>query len=176
MSAPRFSLRRLLGSIFFLAVGCGLLLYARPVTATITFGATLLLLFAAIPLSVYRNGERRALWFGFTLFGLGYLGLVCGPWQAPDVYIQVGVRERLPTTKLLELAYGWVPTKRVTPMGPGGGGGMFGQMGGMTSAPTSTAPITEWTDFATVGHSLWAIVIAVLGGGIATTCQRTGRC
>ena len=177
MSWPRFSLRWLLGSVSFAAVGCGLLVYARPVTTYTSFAATLLVLFAAIPLSVYRDGERRAFWFGFALFGLGYLGLVCGPWQAPDVHIQVGVRERLPTTKLLELAYGWVPTKAVTAMPGGMGGGMFGQMGfgGMgMGGPAATMPITEWSDFATVGHSLWAIILAVLGGGIASGCQRTG--
>ena len=231
MSRPRFSLRWLLGSVSFLAIGCGLLIYARPVTACLTFAATLLVLFAAIPLSVYRSGERRAFWFGFALFGLGYLGLVCGPWQAPDVHIQIGVRERLPTTKLLELAYEWVPTKPSNaPAGSGGsgGGGMFGDfdqdgdvdlvvsnnakwsdvaaalkdeagdvnvvirhddgvvggemfaqmgMGGMGRGgprPTAGVPITEWNDFVIVGHSLWAIGIAISGGIIARWCQRTG--
>jgi hypothetical protein len=175
MPVPRFSLRWLLGSITFLTIGCGLLVYARPVTAHVTFGTTLLVLFTAIPLSVYRSGARRAFWFGFALFGLGYLGIVCGPWQAPDVHIQVGVRERLSTTKLLELAYEYLPTKAPSvPMGGGQGSGMFGQMGGMpASRPTPRA--TEWGDFAIVGHSLWALVTASFGGAIAYWCHQTGR-
>ena len=187
MSAPRFSLRWLFGSITFLAIGCGLLVYARPVTAYLTFAATLLGIFSTIPLSVYRSGATRAFWFGFALFGLGYLGVICGPWLAPGVHIQVGVRERLPTTKLLEFAYAHLPTKPVTApvSSPTGGAGFFGQMGGMGgitgpmggggSMPPARYPIADWTDFAVIGHSLWAIVIAILGGGIASWCERTGR-
>lgn len=167
MSGPRFSLRWLMGSVSFLAVSCGLLVYARPITASCTLGATFLLLFAGIPLSVYGSGERRAFWFGFVLFGLGYLVLICGPWQAPDVHIQVGVRERMPTTKLLELAYAWLPTKPAPIVaGSMSGGGMF-QMGGMGMGgpPTPThVPIVEWRDFAIIGQSLWAIVLAFAGG------------
>ncbi|HQU47417.1 MAG TPA: hypothetical protein PK867_31730, partial [Pirellulales bacterium] len=157
--------RWLLGLISFLAIGCGLLFYARPVPTCIIFAGTLLVLFAAVPLSVYRRGECRPFWFGFALFGFGYLGLVCGPWQAPDVHLQIGVRERLPTTKLLEAAYKWVPTR---PASPAMGGGMFGQMGmgGMGPAmprPNPREPITDWSDFVIVGHSLWALLLAVAG-------------
>ncbi|HWB10676.1 MAG TPA: hypothetical protein VG826_15705 [Pirellulales bacterium] len=179
MAKPSYSLRWLLGSITFLAIGCGLLIYAREVTASITFAATLLVLFAAIPLSVYRGGRPRAFWFGFALFGLSYLALVCGPWEAPDAYLHVRLRDRLPTMKLLELAHRHLPTKPVIVPANGMGGGMFGQMGmgGMgTGGPiTATAPISEWSDFAVVGHSLWTIFIAVLGGGIAAWCQRSSR-
>jgi hypothetical protein len=173
VAKPRFSLRWLLGTITFISVGCGLLVWARQVTAYITFATTVLVLFAAIPLSTYRSGAVRAFWFGFALFGLGYLGLVCGPWEAPDAYIHVRLRDRLPTTKLLEVAHEYLPTKPVGPSA-GGGSGMFGQMGmgGMGMAPGPT-PITDWADFGVVGQSLWAIVIAVLGGGIATWCQRS---
>lgn len=167
MSGPRFSLRWLFGSISFIAIGCGLLIYARPLTAYTCFAATLLVLFSAIPLSVYRSGARRAFWFGFALFGLGYLGLMCGPWQAPDVQSQAEVREWPPPTKLLTLAYGWVPTKTVTRTP-----GSLDFFGGMTPR---TMPIADWSDFVIVGHSLWAIIIAVLGGGIASWCQRTGQ-
>jgi hypothetical protein len=174
MSVPRVSLRWLMGSVTFLAIGCGLLVYARPITAYIVFAATLLVLFAAIPLSVYRSSSRRAFWFGFALFGLGYLGLVCGPWQAPDGNFQVGLRDRLPSTKLLEFVYRHLPTNTVgSPTGSGAGGGFFGQMGGMTAMGMGSPPITDWTSFATVGHSLWAIFIAVGGGVFTAWCQRT---
>lgn len=187
MSAPRFSLRWLLGSVTFLAIGCGLLVYARPVTAYLTFAATLLGLFSAIPLSVYRSGEKRAFWFGFALFGLAYLGLVCGPWQVPDGQFVVNVRERLPTTRLLLIVYGYLPTEAITApvTAPTGGAGFFGQIGGMggmidgMGGGGSMSPgrytIANWTDFAVIGHSLWAIVIAVLGGGIARSCERTAQ-
>ncbi|HET6879702.1 MAG TPA: hypothetical protein VFI31_06095 [Pirellulales bacterium] len=181
MSKPRFSLRWLMGAMSFLAVSFGLLVYARPITGCCAFGVTIFVLFTSIPLSVYRSGERRAFWFGFALFGLGYLVLVCGPWQAPDVHIQVGVRERLPTTKLLELAHTWLPTKPAPPGGGGmggggmGGGGMFGQMGmgGMGRLARTRVPTAEWEDFVVIGQSLWAILFAVAGGIIAQRCQRS---
>ena len=175
MSGPRFSLRWLFGSISLIAIGCGLLVYARPLTAYTCFAATLLVLFSAIPLSVYRSGARRAFWFGFALFGLGYLGLMCGPWEAPDVQSRAEVREWLPPTKLLRLAYDWVPTKTVTGTPGGMGRGFFGQFGGGAGGPMVTVPITDWSDFVIVGHSLWAIIIAVLGGGIASWYQRTSQ-
>lgn len=180
MHGPRFSLRWLLGTASFLGVGCGLLFYARPLTASLVFATTLLVLFAAVPLSVYRRGEARALWFGFAFFGLGYLVLICGPWQPPDSHLQTGeLRNRLPTTQLLELAYDWVPTKPAPPS-PGSGGmgtGFFGQMGtgGMGGMrPNARVPITDSYDFMVTGQSLWAMVLAVAGGVFARWCQRSG--
>lgn len=176
MHRPRFSLRWLLGTATFLGVGCGLLFYARPLTASLLLAATLLFLIAAVPFSVYRRGEVRAFWFGFAFFGLGYLLLICGRWQPPDSHLQVaGFRDRLPTTQLLEWAYDWVPTKPA----PSGSGGMgiFGQMGmgGMGGMrPNTRVPITDSNDFMATGQSLWAIVLAVAGGVFARWCQRSG--
>lgn len=178
MCRPRFSLRWLMVSVYFIAVACGLLVYATPLTASGAFGATLLLLFAAVPLGVYGAGERRAFWFGFVLFGLGYLVVACGDWQAPHAYLnQVRVRDGLPTTKLLELVYKWLPTKPAAAgMGGGlGGGGMFKQIGGGGMGGPARVPIADLDSFAVIGQSLWAVVLAVGGGAFARWCQRTSR-
>jgi hypothetical protein len=180
MKGPRFSLRWLLGTASFLGVGCGLLFYARPLTACLVFSGTLLLLFAAVVFSIYRRGEQRAFWFGFAFFGLAYLAIICGPWHAPDTHLaMVDLRDRLPMTKLLDLAFEWVPTKPVAaPTGNGGlGGGMFGQMGSggmMGPRATGSLPITDPGDFFLTGQSLWAIAISVAGGLFTRWCQRSG--
>lgn len=176
MYRPRFTLRALLGLVSFVAVGCASLLRATPVVASIACGSTLLLLFATIPLCVYRTGERRAFWLGFALFGLGYYVIACGPWQPPGTDLQVTrLRARLPTTKLLDWIYGKLPTK---PAPPGrAGGGMFqisgGMGGGMVGVPIRV-PIVDSDDFALVGHALWSMVLALAGAAFTRGCQRSG--
>lgn len=178
MYRPRFTLRALLGLVFFIAVGCASLLRATPVVASIACGATLLLLLAAIPLCVYRTGERRAFWLGFALFGLSYYVIACGPWQPPGTDLQVTrLRARLPTTKLLDWGYGKLPTR---PAPPGGGGaGMFqiGRgMGGGMGGPLALmrVPIVDADDFDLVGHALWSMVLALAGAAFTRECQRSG--
>lgn len=177
MYRPRFTLRALLGLVLFVAVGCASLLRATPVVASIACGATLLLLLAAIPLCVYRTGERRAFWLGFALFGLGYYVIACGPWQPPGSNLQVArLRDRLPTTKLLDWVYGKLPTRLVPPPG-GGGAGFFqigGGMGGGMGPPIAPwpAPIVDSDDFALVGHALWSMVLALAGAAFTRGCQR----
>lgn len=178
MYRPRFSLRSLLGLFLFVAIGCASLLRATPLIAAMVCGATLLLPLAAIPLCIYRTGGQRAFWLGFALFGLAYYVIVCGPWLSPGTDLQaIRLRDQLPTTTLLQWIHFRLPTKPAPSGGRmfGGGGGMF-QFGGGMGGPISPlrVPIAEWNDFATVGHALWSIVIALTGGAFTRWCQRTG--
>src|SRR4051794_39854476 len=56
---------------------------------------TLALLACAAFGVAYRRGAARAGWFGFALFGWGYLVLASGPWWAEQV------QPALPTTQAL---------------------------------------------------------------------------
>jgi hypothetical protein len=58
--------------------------------------------------------------------------------------------------------------------GMGMGGGMMPGAGGMTSTPvfTNVSAPPDWTDFSTTGHSLFAFLLAALGGIIARGCYR----
>jgi hypothetical protein len=183
MRGFHFSLRWLFGVVSFLAVGCGLLIYASPFLSKLTFSATLVVLLAAMPAAVYSAGERRAFWAGFSFFGLAYLWLICGSWQSPDG--SELLRNRLATTAVFSWCHEKVARSHSTPMyqwtggmagppmgmssmmsGAGGSGMMPGGMSGM-SPMTSVTVTPDWSDFSTTGHSLFEIVFALLGGVIA---------
>jgi len=76
---PRFSIRQLLIATALVAVGCLAILNATPIVASAMMGAVALLLVAAIVLSIYRTGDKRAFWIGFAIFGWSYLLLCYGP-------------------------------------------------------------------------------------------------
>ena len=196
MRGPHFSLRWLFGVVSFLAVGCGLLIYATPLLSRLTFTAALGVLLVAVVSAVCRAGERRAFWAGFAAFGFAYVWLICGSWQAPDG--TVALREKLVTTELLLWCSEKLPARQTTvamtpvsvgvsyPAQPGSMGmpsmggmpGMGGISGGNMMPPAAyvaTTTITsavDLTDFLTTGHSLFALIFALLGGAVARRCFR----
>ena len=197
MRGPHFSLRWLFGVVSFLAVGCGLLIYATPLLSKLTFTVILGVLLAAVVAAVCRGGDRRAFSAGFAAFGFAYVWLICGSWQSPDG--TVALREKLVTTELLLWCSEKLPARQSTvvmapvsvsaayPAQPGSMampmGGMPGMPNGMASgmmpsttnmAPTTISSAVDLTDFLTTGHSLFAIILALLGGAVARRCyQRT---
>jgi hypothetical protein len=52
------------GCVSFLAVGCGLLIYATPFLSRVTLTATLVLLLASVLAAACHTGERRMFWAG----------------------------------------------------------------------------------------------------------------
>jgi hypothetical protein len=70
MRGFRFSLRWLFGIVSFLAVGCGLLLYAIPLLSKLTFTIVIVVLMSAVAAAGYQMRERRAFWAGFAAFGI----------------------------------------------------------------------------------------------------------
>ena len=186
MRGFHFSLRWLFGVVSFLAVGCGLLIYASPFLSKLTFTAAIVILLAAILSAVYQAGNHRAFWTGFAAFGFAYLWLTCGLWQSPDG--STPLRERLVTNDLLVRCHEVLPSRQtsVTLTSAVGapvpaiyaGTVFYDQTGnvapGITMPPGSTIMTTatvttsvDRTDFLTTGHSLVAIVFALLGGVIA---------
>jgi hypothetical protein len=184
-----FSLRWLFGVVSFLAIGCGLLTYASPILSKLTATFTVLALLSAVPAAIYHAGERRAFWAGFVLFGGAYLWMVCGTWLSHDG--STAFRERLVTTDLLTRCYELLPSTQspasanststaiawlsyqASPVFnrntgqpitmPGSGYPLSG------TAAVVTATVDR-ADFLTTGHSLFAILFALLGGAVTRRC------
>jgi hypothetical protein len=72
---PRFSIRQLLATTAFIAVGCCALLNASAWVASALFCGVTLILSAAVLFAIYREAERRAFWIGFAVLGWTYLFL-----------------------------------------------------------------------------------------------------
>jgi hypothetical protein len=83
-------------SIVVLAIDFAALRNASAFWAGMVLSATLFLLGVAIIGGVYGRGAQRAWWFGFALFGWGYLVLAFAPWF--DLNVEPG----LATAQLLE--------------------------------------------------------------------------
>jgi hypothetical protein len=199
MRGFHFSLRWLFGVVSFLAIACGLLFYASPFLSKLTFTATLVMLLAATFSAAYHAGGRRAFWAGFAVFGFPYLWLTCGLWQSPDG--STPVRERLVTSDLLIRCHEVLPSRQTsmtmtttpvttgsvtytgavaydpysnavqTTMMPGGAT----PPGPLTMTSVILSTTVDRTDFLTTGHSLFAIVFALLGGVIARSTYRRAR-
>jgi hypothetical protein len=200
MSAPRFTIAGLMGLVVASAVGVAAVRFASETWAGVLLLGTLILLGAAVLGVVHRRGARRAWWQGFALFGWGYLFAAFGPWAAD------AVAPHLPTTAALDALYtkmhptgdeaqrlsafvargggAGTATYAITTAAPSGGGSA--PTAGMGSgAPPATftfrvmlaTPTPEF--FRRVGHCLWALLAAVLGGLIgraffATADRREG--
>ncbi|HWB14463.1 MAG TPA: hypothetical protein VG826_34880 [Pirellulales bacterium] len=194
MRGFHFSLRWLFGIVSFLAVGCGLLIYASPFLSKLTATSAAVVLLAAVPAASYHAGERRAFWAGFAFFGFAYLWLVCGAWQSHDG--SGALRERLVTTDLLTRCYELLPSTQSsssanstlasiallqstgTLVDPNTGQAATASGGGsLTWAPTpvAVAPPVDRNDFLTTGHSLFAILFALLGGALTRRCCSRAR-
>ena len=190
MRGFHFSLRWLFGIVSFLAVGSGLLIYAPPFLSKLTATLTALVLLAAVPAAIYHSGDLRAFWGGFAAFGLAYLWMVCGTWQSHDG--STALRDRLVTTDLLVRCHDALPLRQtpmaLTPAGyavpaygnavpptmtPGGAPSPYQSM--TPFAFVATTSTVDRSDFLTTGHSLFAIVFAVLGGAITRRCSSRAR-
>ncbi|HVX14951.1 MAG TPA: hypothetical protein VHC22_27420 [Pirellulales bacterium] len=183
MLGTRFSLRGLFGVVSFLAVSCGLIIYATPLLAIATFSAMLVVMLTAILGAIYNRGDRRAFWTGFALFGFAYVWLFCGNWQMLDG--SGHPRDHLLSTTFLTWCYSKAPFTRTTstmvPLTPGISGMtgpapmmVRGMMPGGSPAMTMTTVATppDWSAFMTTGHSLFTLAFAFFGGVIARRGHR----
>jgi hypothetical protein len=101
MQRFRFSIARLLGVVFCVAIAVPALRPATDAWESSVFGVTLLTLLIALLLCIHRTDQQRAYWAGFALFGWAYLGASLIP----------AVEGRLPTTKgFALLGSGWTGT------------------------------------------------------------------
>jgi hypothetical protein len=169
-----FSIAGLMGIVVVAAIGLAALRNASETWA----GVMLLLTCGVLALAVVgvfcRAEGERAWWLGFALFGWGYLALALGFWREDR-------SPRLPTLVLLDTIsrkLGVIPPDTA---GMGGMGGMGGSMGGMRSigvfmitgqfggfggnAPAAGPSAGE--SFSLIGHCLWTLVLAILGGTLS---------
>ena len=176
----RFSLRELLGFTALAALGCGGLLHPSEYADSFAFTFTVIALFVAVLGAIAKRGSARMFWLGFAVAGWGYLWVA--HWADEDhPYFagwQLQTSGPLLTTKLLRAA---CVRLHPPPAPPGPGTGMFSvapEQSNVPFAPTllvganSVVSAVSYestvTAFMRIGHSLWTLLIAYLGGRL--TC------
>jgi hypothetical protein len=141
MRFVRFSIAGLMGAVLTAALGLTALRSASETWA----GAALLLTCGVLGLAVVgvvsRAADERAWWLGFALFGWGYLALAL--WSLPSA-------TKLPTVTGLEAV--WTKIGMTVPEVPPARGTIGG-----------TDP-----SFIQIGHCVWALLGACLGGILAS--------
>ncbi len=145
----RFPIAGLMIVVLVVALGLAALRNASETWAVATFLLTCAVLTLAI-VGVACGGEsHRAWWLGFALFGWGYLLLAL--WSSLD----------LPTTQVMN----WFQA-RLNANPPGGGGLQSVELaGGFGGGSVSTPPFAP---FQQIGHCLWALLAAVIGGTVSS--------
>jgi hypothetical protein len=131
------------------------------------FSLTLGVLSISIPLAIHRTEKRRAFWLGFALFGSAYLGMSLVP----------AIESRLITTRALAFLDSEVPRPNQGELGyfeyasEGvidlyvANNSLFSWNNLVGTLPNGSSGTTE--HFVRIGHSVLAIVAALLGGQIS---------
>lgn len=145
MSRFQFSLARLIGVVFAIAICCAALRYASKLWASTVFTLTLGILFVGLLLAVYRRAEARAFWVGFSLLGWGYLLMVFGPW------FRSAVHNLLLTTRMLD----YIAEK-------------LSVSGGRVELAILLGDSWYAAPFVVIGHLLLLLAIAFSGGMMAS--------
>jgi hypothetical protein len=167
----------------FVAIACAALLSANEWWTAFLSIASIAALLVAVLAAVYLRGPGRAFWFGFALFGWVYVVILFWPDRTePGVFPHEALVDQLPTTRVLQYAYEHHP-RRPPADSPGSTGffavspepssdspglvvqGMGGARPALRGAPGVSYVLVE--DFFSVGHWLWAILLAWLGGLLA---------
>jgi hypothetical protein len=178
----RFSIARLLGVVFYVAVAVAALRAATDAWDSAIFGLTLLAFLTAVLLAIHRADRRRASWLGFALFGWAYLGASLIP----------PFESRLPTTTGLAYLDSKVPGRdasvgrRLMWLYKGQARKAVSTVtfspDGRLIAPVQGSTVRLWDavtgrllsgqggtseSFLHIGHSLVALLVAFLGGHLS---------
>jgi len=189
MRRIRFSIAWLMGIIFVLGVGLAALRHPSKLWASFFVSMTIGVLVVGLLGALFHRGLPRTLWAGFGVCGWFYMLLNFGPWFESEV------SPYLFTTACLDLIYPRVAAPERTAM-LSGHVAKVGLAGGFGGPPSPPANIWEhWTTidnaaagfvvannfdvnrsrpFQLIGHSLWALLFACLGGVIARHFARLG--
>lgn len=157
---------------------------ANETWSSLTLSTTLLLLGTSMLASCFSAGSTRAFASGAALFGLGYLALALGPWTSTEIAPHLATSQLLQIVQprlispsnnsSLTLTYAYItttsPVVATAPPAPNPPPPVS-----FPSAPPApaTAPFTitlaglPSEEFLRVGHSLFALAFALLGGLIA---------
>lgn len=195
----RFSVRSLLVVLTIGCVGIAAMLNADPLWESVAWGSTLLLLSCGILLIVYRGDQQRAFWVGFVVFGGMYLGLLLYAFSAAwkqERYASNPLHfNSLATTKLMSYCYERVipasrrdeyltvpadgsTTTAYVPAGiPSSGTGRlvdFASLGFNESSTVTPNPsYVQPGKFISIGHALWLLLLAAVGGKICQVIYKT---
>jgi hypothetical protein len=157
MARFQFSLRTLFALVALTAVACVALPHATRVWAASVFSLTVAVLVVAAFLAAFRRGADRAYWAGFAAVGWLYLLLVFGP------ALRETVGPALATELLLDELRERVQ-RRIT------------DSSGMEEDDYSflVNDVRHYSNFLPlaphfnrVGHSIWSLLFALLGGLLA---------
>ena len=143
MRKPRFSIARLMTIVLVSAVGLSALRSPSPAWASTLFLVTCGLFGLAIVGAIYRVGVERAWWLGFCVFGMGYLAMT-GFTRSGFLYPQ------MPTSQLL------------IAMRP-----VLGHPVELVTGGRSPNVLRALHLYMQIGHALWALLAALLGGTLA---------
>jgi hypothetical protein len=201
MRLPRFTIAGLMGLVVVVAVGVAALRFASETWAGVLLMLTLGVLGAAVLALHERAGVSRAWWRGFALFGWGYVVLALGPWAseaiAPHLPTTIGLdalnAKLHPGGPVQELSLDYsspISSTVTTPPSTGSSTIVVDpRMGSSTIAlDTARAANTSATTlysrlvaanstpefFRRVGHCLWALLEACVGGLVGRACHATG--
>jgi hypothetical protein len=193
MRRPRFSIASLLGVVVFVAVALAALRAASPAWDAGLLGVTIAALLVAVLLAVHRDGRRRASWVGFALFGWAYLAIVFVAGTEPrlpttkllafldskrprpagaafadidsdgtmDIFI-VDINGQSKPVKA-----GVYSNNLSVAFAPSGGNGTT--TGLASWALPAVGPGRTIEDFVRIGHSLFALLLAAVGGLVSRT-------
>lgn len=175
MRRPRFTIASILVLIVFAGIAFAGLRASNAAWDSGIFGITLLSLLTTILLAVHRSTQSRAYWLGFAFFGCAYLAISLIP----------STENRLPTTRLLY----WAGSKLITPREgvyltefltnatpTGSANAVAIDFAVPVTNPNQAGSFRLWSTgtwfsgthgtpqyFTSIGHSLFAIVLAFLG-------------
>jgi hypothetical protein len=184
----RFNIASLLVVILVLGVGFAALRQADETWESGLFSLLLVSLLAAVLMSIHRSQAKRAFWIGFALCGWVYLGLSLVP----------SVESRLVTTKALAYVDSKVRARSWAVFyirQPATGSGAFGNWyrrlafsaDGRRLAASGNGTVRIWDaatgrllsgwsgtteNFIRIGHSLFALLAAWLGGLLSRRLYR----
>jgi hypothetical protein len=180
----RFQIGSLLILIVFLGVGFAALREATDLWDGIVVTLASGVLLVSLLLAIHRQAERRAFWVAFALFGWGYLGLIAIP----------SIEPRLLTTRALAYLDSQVPGRPGLIEGTTSGAGnmdpialtvrsvAFSPDGTRLAASNNSGGLRIWStapgkflftstgtieNFVRIGHSLFALILAWLGGKLS---------
>lgn len=181
----QFSIKALLGTTTFVAIGCAALLNASEWWASVTCTLVLGVLLVAVLRSVFCRGPSRAFWLGFAILGWAYVLLIFWP-MGPDPTFPC--QRHLLTTKVANWAYFELlplvrtppsppvpsPPMPVAPLsGPSRGAVTVRVRDEYRLIARPAAPVApksyypDYTPFLTIAEWLWTFVLAIVGGVLA---------
>jgi hypothetical protein len=200
MRLPRFTIAGLMGLVVVVAVGVAALRFASETWAGLLLMSTFAVLGASVLVFHERTGANRAWWRGFALFGWGYLALAMGPWAseaiAPHLPTTLGLDalyarmhlegeaqpQRLALTR-------WLTSTATSPPAMGSSSIVLAASspsptpGPTAGGTTPPPPVRLWfvaasatpESFRRVGHCLWALLVACVGGLVGRAFHSGGE-